>query len=126
MIEKLNEILQGLLKNPIVDEYDSGIWHVRKYANGLAELSIFKSVTVAINNLVSSSPPSFYYGIQTEAIPDGFIDVEGIVQIQTNQTTAMSCYNYVSDEQISAGLFRVGGSATVDGVFAAKLTARWK
>lgn len=35
MIEKLNQILQGLLKNPIVDEYDtSDGWHVAKYANG--------------------------------------------------------------------------------------------
>ena len=34
MIEKLNQILQGLLKNPIVDEYDSRSWHVRKYGNG--------------------------------------------------------------------------------------------
>lgn len=46
MIEKLNQILQGLLKNPIVDEYDSGIWHVRKYGNGEVELrgKIEKSV----------------------------------------------------------------------------------
>ena len=46
MIEKLNQILQGLLKNPIVDEYDtSDGWHVRKYANGRAEAT--KTATVS-------------------------------------------------------------------------------
>lgn len=33
----LNEILQLYLENAVVEEYDEGIWHVRKYANGQAE-----------------------------------------------------------------------------------------
>lgn len=34
----INKILQGLLVNPIIAEYDTAdAWHVRKYANGEVE-----------------------------------------------------------------------------------------
>lgn len=33
----LNEILQLYLANAIVEEYDSGDWHIKKYVNGYAE-----------------------------------------------------------------------------------------
>lgn len=34
----LNEILQLCLANAVTEEYDDGIWHVKKYANGEAEI----------------------------------------------------------------------------------------
>lgn len=37
MKTKLNKILRSLMKSGIVEEYDSGDWHVIKYANGKAE-----------------------------------------------------------------------------------------
>ena len=34
----LNDILQLFLANAVTEEYDDGIWHVKKYANGEAEI----------------------------------------------------------------------------------------
>lgn len=34
----LNDILQLCLANAVTEEYDDGIWHVKKYANGEAEI----------------------------------------------------------------------------------------
>lgn len=34
----LNEILQLCLANAVTEEYDDGIWHVKKYANGETEI----------------------------------------------------------------------------------------
>ena len=44
IIHKLNLILQALLINPIVAEYDQDGWHIRKYANGHCEASLSTTV----------------------------------------------------------------------------------
>lgn len=69
MIEKLNQILQGLLKNPIVDEYDtSDGWHVRKYANGRAEAT--KTATVSPET-TGAAIGSVYMTNVRVAVPSG-------------------------------------------------------
>lgn len=39
-IKALNKVLQTLLVNPIVSEYDQDGWHIVKYANGRCEATI--------------------------------------------------------------------------------------
>ena len=59
MSDALNTILQGLLVNPIVAEYDQDGWHVRKYANGQAECE--REVTFTTPTW--SGSPNLYYCI---------------------------------------------------------------
>lgn len=60
VIQQLNKILQGLLTNPIVSEYDTDGWHIVKYANGRVEATTTKtlpraSVGTAIGNVYSET-----------------------------------------------------------------------
>lgn len=63
MIEKLNQILQGLLRNPIIEETVIDSWVVRKYANGKAEAIFNYSPTLSA---VSTEKGSLYVGADAE------------------------------------------------------------
>lgn len=63
MIEKLNQILQGLLRNPIIEETVIDSWVVRKYANGKAEAIFNYSPTLSA---VSTEKGSLYVGANAE------------------------------------------------------------
>ena len=69
MIEKLNQILQGLLRNPIIEETTVESWIVRKYANGKAEAIFTYTPTLGA---VSTAKGSLYVGANaTRALPAG-------------------------------------------------------
>lgn len=69
MIEKLNQILQGLLRNSVVEETMIDSWVVRKYANGKAEAIFNYTPTLSA---VSTAAGSLYIGANaTRALPTG-------------------------------------------------------
>lgn len=69
MIEKLNQILQGLLRNPIIEETVIDSWVMRKYANGEAEAIFTYNPTLSA---ISTAKGSLYVSANaTRALPAG-------------------------------------------------------
>lgn len=69
MIDKLNQILQGLLRNPIIEETVIDNWVVRKYANGKAEAIFTYNPTLAA---VNTAKGSLYVSANaTRVLPSG-------------------------------------------------------
>lgn len=70
MIEKLNKILQILIKNAVVEEYDTADgWHVVKRANGNVEVSAIKTVSITTTGLFTNG---HYVGEITQNYPVRF------------------------------------------------------
>ena len=68
MSDKLNMILQGLLVNPVIEEYDEAGWHVVKYANGRAEATLMEEVQISSGDSVFPMA-GWYYGVHVTDIP---------------------------------------------------------
>lgn len=72
MSDALNTILQGLLVNPVIEEYDEAGWHVVKYANGRAEAVLMEEAVIHSGD--SQFPMNgWYYGVHITDIPAAII-----------------------------------------------------
>lgn len=96
----LNEILQLSLANAVTEEYDDGIWHVKKYANGEAEIrgtyitAKEYAITTAYGSLFVLSPFSISLPIQlvdvtksqaSVSISGDGADIAGQVRLTNNK-----------------------------------------
>lgn len=126
MIEKLNQILQGLLKNPIVDEYDtSDGWHVVKYANGRCTAT--KDTTVKTTTS-GSAIGSIYAGNAGTPPPSGiFTEFERVwVSTTFGDGVWVEPYRITSETILISVLRGAALSATWDIPVSIKVEGRWK
>lgn len=97
----LNDILQLCLANAVAEEYDDGIWHVKKYVNGEAEIrgtfltNKNYSITTGYGNL-------FMFNPFTISLPIQLVDPEknqAAISISSNGADFAGCVRFTNDGQ---------------------------
>lgn len=97
----LNEILQLYLANAVTEEYDDGIWHVKKYVNGEAEIrgtfltSKNYSITTGYGSLFMFNPFAI-------SLPIQLVDPEksqAAISISSKGGDFAGCVRFTNDGQ---------------------------
>lgn len=126
IIHKLNLILQALLVNPIMAEYDQDGWHIRKYANGRADCKKVIDDTVQLtgmwgSTLVASS------SILSQALPITLTDADCQITARGSSGNVWVTEQYVEGSFIKYKISSFAQSLTDLTVRATiRVTGRWK
>lgn len=116
----------GAIANYIVDEYDSGSWHIIKYSNGKCVVTTEQAYSTAITNAGGFG----YYRYQVFALPS-------VVKTVTKRHVSCMC-NYpiaysvmdsssypTNDDQIYVGVY-CAGSTTRTVTYYIEVEGKWK
>ena len=114
--------MQLFLTNPVVDEYDEGIWHVVKYANGQAEMY------GAVSKTESTDRPSgpLYYTSTAINLPKVFI-ASPVVNITCNGNLGGYVYAYsVTSTQVGIYLLTEAQRSNIPVNYMTIAKGKWK
>lgn len=97
----LNDILQLSLANAVTEEYDDGIWHVKKYANGEAEIR-GTFITNKNYSITTGYGSLFMFNPFTIRLPIQLVDPEknqAAISISSNGADFAGCVRFTNDGQ---------------------------
>lgn len=125
VIQQLNKILQGLLTNPIVAEYDTDGWHVVKCANGRCTATKDTTVNPTTNGSVIGST---YAGNAGTPPPSGVFTEFKRVWVSTTFGNGVwvEPYRITSETILIAVLRGAALSTTWDIPVSIKVEGSWK
>jgi hypothetical protein len=115
--------VQALLVNAVVEEYDSGIWHVIKYANGKVECWGHNTLNVAFKD---AGPYGGYMSpVLTVTYP--FVPTEPPVAYISGDTTNQIIVTFVIP-RLTEITYRIYNSAPCNGTAALNyyVVGKWK
>lgn len=128
----LNDILQLCLANAVTEEYDDGIWHVKKYANGEAEIR-GTFITNKNYSITTGYGSLFMFNPFTIRLPIQLVDPEknqAAISISSNGADFAGCVRFTNDGQYTNVSFSWLNSKAYEAIAGARIQyivkGRWK
>lgn len=128
----LNDILQLCLANAVAEEYDDGIWHVKKYVNGEAEIrgtfitNKNYSITTGYGNLFMFNPFAI-------SLPIQLVDPEknqAAISISSKGGDFAGCVRFTNDGQYTNVTFAWLNATAYEATIGARIQyivkGKWK